>query len=148
MAVGSLFGITGTFAYPLFRKHLGLKSTGLTGMVFQITCLSACVVSIFLAGSPFDLLHRLNDDDSSIINGTEASTTTFPTSASTELFNLTTSVSVSDPTTLFQNTTRASPDDSDEPDSYLSIGFFLGGLIVARFGNIFFPAILCFDYTK
>lgn len=142
MAVGSLFGITGTFAYPLFRKHLGLKSTGLSGMVFQITCLSACVVSIFLAGSPFDLLHRLNDDDSSIINGTEASTTTFPTSASTELFNLTTSVS--DPTTIFQNTTRAAADDSDEPDSYLSIGFFLGGLIVARFGNILFPAIFMF----
>ncbi|XP_052081265.1 solute carrier family 40 member 1-like [Mytilus californianus] len=135
MAVGSLFGITGTFAYPLFRKHLGLKSTGLTGMVFQITCLSACVVSIFLPGSPFDLLHRLNDDDSSIINGTEASTVTIPTSASTELFTLNTSVSVSDPTTIiFQNTTRAAENDSDEPDSYLSIGFFLGGLIVARFG--------------
>lgn len=147
MAVGSVFGIAGTFAYPVFRKRIGLKATGLLGSVLQICCLSACVVSVFLSGSPFDLLHRLNEDNNAssaaAINGSDL-TTFYPSSTfnpTTNFENIsTTSIPVTSEnasvfavTALYENTTSAASTD-DEPESYLSIGVFLGGLIVARFG--------------
>jgi len=127
MAVGSLFGIAATFSYPVFRKYMGLKSTGLTGMLLQISCLSACVVSVWLAGSPFDLLHRLRTDDinsTSVVNTTDDFTTTQI------------SISIITEMTTADNVTSPAESNND-PKSYLSIGVFLGGLIAARFGKMF-----------
>lgn len=55
MAAGSLFGIFGTFLYPLMRKCLGLPRTGIFGLSMEVLSLVPCVLSIWMPGSPFDL---------------------------------------------------------------------------------------------
>ena len=40
--------------FPFLRKCMGLAKTGIFGFISLISCLSLCVVSIFLNGSPFD----------------------------------------------------------------------------------------------
>ena len=40
--------------FPFLRKYMGLAKTGIFGFISLISCLSLCVVSIFLNGSPFD----------------------------------------------------------------------------------------------
>lgn len=60
-AVGSLSGILGTLAYPLFHNKLkiNLQLIGVIGSVFQLIFLFICLVSIWLPGSPFILADKL-----------------------------------------------------------------------------------------
>ncbi|TKR72411.1 hypothetical protein L596_019858 [Steinernema carpocapsae] len=53
-AVGSVFGLSGAFCYAFFERAMGLKKTGLLGLVAQQLFLYLCVISVFLAGSPFN----------------------------------------------------------------------------------------------
>ncbi|KAL4222197.1 hypothetical protein ACF0H5_018234 [Mactra antiquata] len=55
MAAGALVGILGSFIYPLMRKKIGIKYTGIFGLSFQILFLCLCVASVWTPGSPFDL---------------------------------------------------------------------------------------------
>ena len=49
-----IVGVTGSIMFPFLRKCMGLAKTGIFGFISLISCLSLCVVSIFLNGSPFD----------------------------------------------------------------------------------------------
>ena len=54
MGSSAVFGIIGTFAYPVIRRHAGLVRTGLIALSCQVSCLTLCIVSIWMPGSPFD----------------------------------------------------------------------------------------------
>ncbi|XP_059177687.1 solute carrier family 40 member 1-like [Physella acuta] len=56
MGGAGLIGILGTFAYPAMRRWVGLPRTGMIALTLQCACLSMCVVSVWLPGSPFDLM--------------------------------------------------------------------------------------------
>ena len=51
--VGAIFGVLGTAIYPLLRRSFGLKVTGVITFSVDILLLVPCVVSVFVAGSPF-----------------------------------------------------------------------------------------------
>ena len=54
MGVSAVFGMLGTFIYPIMRRRVGLVRTGLLALSTQVACLSLCVVSVWMPGSPFD----------------------------------------------------------------------------------------------
>ena len=54
MGVSAIFGMLGTFVYPILRRRVGLERTGLLALSAQVTCLSLCVASVWMPGSPFD----------------------------------------------------------------------------------------------
>ena len=51
--VGAVFGVTGTLIYPWLRKRFGLKITGVITFITDLSLLTPCLVSVFVAGSPF-----------------------------------------------------------------------------------------------
>ena len=55
MGASAIFGMLGTFIYPVLRRRVGLVRTGLLALSAQVVCLSLCVVSVWMPGSPFDL---------------------------------------------------------------------------------------------
>ncbi|KAK0400553.1 hypothetical protein QR680_015313 [Steinernema hermaphroditum] len=59
-AAGSIFGLAGAFSYPFLERNIGLKKTGFLGLVCQQVFLYLCVVSVFLAGSPFSPMEYFN----------------------------------------------------------------------------------------
>lgn len=120
MAAGSIFGIAGTFAYPRIQKRIGLERTGLFGLGFEIFSLCFCVASVFAPGSPFDLLYRTRENDSSNI---------IVVSSVLGIDNTTIT------SNLTVNVTMPPSHEASDPTSYISIGLFLGGLITARFGK-------------
>ncbi|VDI15685.1 solute carrier family 40 (iron-regulated transporter), member 1, partial [Mytilus galloprovincialis] len=119
MAAGSIFGIAGTFAYPRIQKRIGLERTGLFGLGFEIFSLCFCVASVFAPGSPFDLLYRTRENDSSNI---------IVVSSVLGIDNTTIT------SNLTVNVTMPPSHEASDPTSYISIGLFLCGLITARFG--------------
>ena len=50
---GAVFGVLGTLIYPVLRQKFGLKLTGVITFSVDVTLLVPCVVSVFVAGSPF-----------------------------------------------------------------------------------------------
>lgn len=63
MGVSAVFGILGTFAYPVLRRRLGLMRTGIFALSSQVACLTLCVVSIWMPGSPFDPLYLVRQHE-------------------------------------------------------------------------------------
>lgn len=64
MGGAGLVGILGSAAYPFLRRCLGLPRSGMVAMTLQISCLSACIVSVWLPGSPFEFYSdRVNSND-------------------------------------------------------------------------------------
>ncbi|KAE9550406.1 hypothetical protein FO519_006395 [Halicephalobus sp. NKZ332] len=53
-SVGSLLGILGACSYTYVERKIGVRKTGLLGLILQQSFLWLCVLSIFLPGSPFD----------------------------------------------------------------------------------------------
>lgn len=56
VAVSGAVGIAGSRAFPCLRIKTGLERTGVIGGSMLMLALSACVVSVWLPGSPFDPL--------------------------------------------------------------------------------------------
>ena len=54
IGVSALVGVTGSISFPFIRKCMGLSKTGIFGFISLLSCLSLCLISIFLNGSPFD----------------------------------------------------------------------------------------------
>ncbi len=50
---GSIFGVIGTFIYPVLVKRTGLVRTGVIGFWSQFSMLSLCVLSLFVHGTSF-----------------------------------------------------------------------------------------------
>ncbi|CAG0913975.1 unnamed protein product [Notodromas monacha] len=54
-SAGALVGMAGALSFPFLTAKLGLHRTGILGFTSEALMLSACLLSIFLRGSPFKL---------------------------------------------------------------------------------------------
>uniref|UniRef100_A0A915EG74 Solute carrier family 40 member n=1 Tax=Ditylenchus dipsaci TaxID=166011 RepID=A0A915EG74_9BILA len=54
-STGSVLGLCGIASYKLLERRFHARKMSIIGLILQNMCLWACVVSIFLPGSPFDL---------------------------------------------------------------------------------------------
>ena len=72
VAVSALVGVAGAAAFPFFRRCLGVERAGVLGMALLVTISTACVASIWLPGSPFDLAAKQSEhfDQRNNSNGT------------------------------------------------------------------------------
>ncbi|KAJ8314091.1 hypothetical protein KUTeg_008652 [Tegillarca granosa] len=116
MAAGAISGILGTVVYPFIRRHIGIERTGLFGLGAEILVLCACVAGIWAPGSPFDPFYFSRE------KAPDLSVTQVNTSDAGPLYNISSNN---------QNSTSV---QKTGPDSYLSVGLILGGIIAARFG--------------
>ncbi|KAK7508553.1 hypothetical protein BaRGS_00000119 [Batillaria attramentaria] len=135
----ALFGIFGTFAYPLIRRRVGLIRTGIIALSCQVSCLTLCVASIWMPGSPFDpyytrsgqVLGSCGTSDTSVPQQVVHGGSELTTSASNMAARNTTSGHV----TFADVTTGGCPITvSKLPDSYVSLIFLMTGIFLSRFG--------------
>ncbi|CAG5116589.1 unnamed protein product [Candidula unifasciata] len=123
MGIAALFGIFGTFMYPVMRRRLGLTRTGIFGFSLEIMCLILCVVSVWMPGSRFNLSHALGHDPGLSAN---SNCTQDPTELknSNQSYNATSDV----------NVTLDCYEATIQQESYLSVALLLTGIAMARFG--------------
>ncbi|PVD30146.1 hypothetical protein C0Q70_09408 [Pomacea canaliculata] len=135
----AVFGIMGTFAYPIIRRRVGLVRTGIIALSCQVSCLTLCVVSVWMPGSPFDPFKQKImtpcEAMSSLSTTTDSEVThTFKnlvlTTEAADL-NLTAAPSGVDTTV---NVTSCGMSASSGPGSYVSVAFLMAGIFLARFG--------------
>ncbi|XP_067648892.1 ferroportin-like [Haliotis asinina] len=148
----AVIGILGTLAYPALRRCVGLERTGLFALLAEIACLTMCVVSVWMPGSPFNPYYFFEDHPSSnqttcspqaMSANSSLATASFPAAS----FNSSTSTVpagikipgvTADPMSINpgNNTTPGVPGCVEDtgPESYLSIGLLMAGIITARFG--------------
>ena len=100
--------MAGSFVYPHLRSRVGLQRTGLIALFAEISCLSLSVASIWLPGSPFDLVGYFSGVSS-------------PEFEAVGNFSL--------------QTMKTTPEFFPEPSSYCSIWAFITGIVLARFGT-------------
>ncbi|XP_067649629.1 ferroportin-like [Haliotis asinina] len=153
MGGAAVIGIIGTLAYPALRRCVGLERTGLFALCAQITCLTMCVVSVWMPGSPFNPYYFFEDHPSSnqttcspqamSVNNSLATASTLAVSfnssyISTAAAGMKTPGVTAMPMSVNpgNNTTPGVLDcvENTGPESYLSIGLLMAGIITARFG--------------
>ena len=105
VSASAAFGVIASIVFPFLRRHFGLHTTGLIGMVCLVGSLSLCVVSIWLDGSPFDVEYFAGDSSresqlGSTRNGTDS----------------------------------VDSDTTCRVSSHISVTVFLAGVIASRFG--------------
>ena len=124
----AITGIISTFAYPTMRKKIGLIETGISNALFQLSTLVPCIISIFVAGSPFYLLPQ---DQSNEAN--ELGTTAVIMHSSSAATTLTTnSINTTQP--LESQIFLKCQDGVNPPASFSSMIFFMSGVILGRIG--------------
>ncbi|XP_020849215.2 LOW QUALITY PROTEIN: ferroportin [Phascolarctos cinereus] len=129
MAASAITGIMGTVAFTRLREKCGLVRTGVISGITQMACLSLCVVSVFMPGSPLDLtVSPFEDIHARLIQSSELPpvTTEGPeTFFTTGMYNL---LNESYPTKGY---TEMNP----KPVSNLiSVSLLFAGVIAARIG--------------
>ena len=97
-------GIGGSFLFPLLRKWIGVRLTGMVGFYTLIATLVPSIVSVWLPGSPFDPLYLLSTSQN-VDNVSPNST------------------SIVNP-----------EDDTCHTSAFTSVGVFLSSIIAARTG--------------
>jgi iron-regulated transporter 1 len=55
VGVSAIIGVLGSLSFPLLRKRINVTRTGEVGMIALVLALSACVASLWIPGSPFEL---------------------------------------------------------------------------------------------
>ncbi|XP_055887894.1 solute carrier family 40 member 1-like isoform X2 [Biomphalaria glabrata] len=120
MGAAGLLGIVGSFMYPSVRRWVGLPRTGMIALTLEWIFLSACVVSVWLPGSSFDLenpdkLEKLNCTNLTAIVPADNITTNQPFDTIT-----------TEPLSIF-----ACP---DKEVSIISVSVLMGGIVASRVG--------------
>ncbi|XP_076461583.1 ferroportin-like isoform X2 [Babylonia areolata] len=139
MGASAVFGILGTFAYPIMRRRLGLVRTGIFALSCEVTCLILCVVSVWMPGSPFDPLYYINPKESRLqcynvtVDPPRVSTVLPPGNTSTVVSNIGTSPLSADNSTE-SGIVTACETEVRGPESYISVGMLMAGIVLARFG--------------
>ena len=123
LGLTAIIGILGSLTFPVLRKRFGLHMTGLIGFISLIAMLTLCVISIGLDGSPFDPYYLQIQNitnhsfDSQLDNGVAKDL---------------------DTSRFYHGKGETWETDTAPPycyvSSFLSIGVFLTGIILARFG--------------
>ena len=55
VGLSAIVGVAGSLLFPVLRRKINVSRTGVFGMTCLVLTLCACVVSIWLPGSPFDI---------------------------------------------------------------------------------------------
>ncbi|XP_044525643.1 solute carrier family 40 member 1 [Gracilinanus agilis] len=129
MAASAITGIMGTVAFTKLRQRCGLVRTGVISGISQMACLTLCVISVFMPGSPLDLsVSPFEDIRTRLIQSEElrqiVPTERPETSFSTGMHNL---LNESYPT-------KGYPEMSPKPVSLISVSLLFAGVIAARIG--------------
>ena len=133
LAGAAITGIIATFIYPPMRRKYGIVNAGLFSAIFQLLNLIPCLVSIFVAGSPFFILESQNPN-----NGTVPSDMT--TVATTNFSPLNAFIESSNQTSPSSGKTSSSDvfiqclKEVELPSSFLSMVLLMTGIILARIG--------------
>ncbi len=150
VGASAIFGVVGSLTYPVLRKKIGLNKTGIIGVFCQVSALSVCVISIWLAGSPFDLYYFQNNNSDMTKNTTENNNsdmikiinstinTYYQDNNNISLFRNEIQGKIYN-TSLMPDLLKNSTEPSDTPEdcstsSFASVAAFLAGVIGARFG--------------
>ncbi|XP_025095515.1 solute carrier family 40 member 1-like isoform X3 [Pomacea canaliculata] len=140
MGASAVFGILGTFVYPVLRHRVGLVRTGIFGLSAEVLCLILCVVSIWMPGSPFDPFYRSQAQKVPSCNSSTAmqpmmenNISSFPSSSLSSqpphvIFTL------QHPNATSDNNATECVQNASEHTSYISVGMLIGGIVLARSG--------------
>lgn len=112
-AGAAITGIIATFIFPVLRRKIGLIKTGMCSAFFQEATLVFCILSIFVAGSPY--LDSSNEELPALSSSGNASLVSTNETVPDDL--------------LFKCLDGVEP-----PSSFLSIGLLMAGTILARVG--------------
>jgi len=74
LGAAAIIGILGTMAFPCLRNCAGVECAGQVGLLALLTASGACVLSVFLVGSPWDIRDQLVHLDGVITFGTSLGT--------------------------------------------------------------------------
>eukprot|EP00088_Acartia_fossae_P000793 TRINITY_DN10310_c0_g1_i1.p1 TRINITY_DN10310_c0_g1~~TRINITY_DN10310_c0_g1_i1.p1 ORF type:complete len:602 (+),score=157.62 TRINITY_DN10310_c0_g1_i1:114-1919(+) len=105
VAVSGFCGVAGSRTYPHLRSKLGVERSGVVGMSILVFCLTFCVLSIWLPGSPFDPLTDSLQPHANMANSTAT-----------------------------QDYVEQKCGAADAAVDFVSVGTMLAGIIIARFG--------------
>uniref|UniRef100_A0A8C8YSC9 Solute carrier family 40 member n=1 Tax=Prolemur simus TaxID=1328070 RepID=A0A8C8YSC9_PROSS len=125
MGASAVTGIMGTVAFTWLRRKCGLVRTGVISGLAQLSCLTLCVISVFMPGSPLDLsVSPFEDIRSRFIQGESITPTKIPeTTIITEMYMS----NGSDPANII-------PETGPKPVPIISISLLFAGVIAARVG--------------
>ncbi|XP_012632310.1 ferroportin [Microcebus murinus] len=125
MGASAVTGIMGTVAFTWLRRKCGLVRTGLISGLAQLSCLTLCVISVFMPGSPLDLsVSPFEDIRSRFIQAESITPTKIPEAAIiTEIYMS----NGSDPANII-------PETSPKPVPIISVSLLFAGVIAARVG--------------
>uniref|UniRef100_A0A8C3WEB8 Solute carrier family 40 member n=1 Tax=Catagonus wagneri TaxID=51154 RepID=A0A8C3WEB8_9CETA len=127
MGASAITGIMGTVAFTWLRRKCGLIRTGLISGFAQFSCLTLCVISVFMPGSPLDLSVSPFENIHSRFIQTEPLSIT-PTEipgiiSTTDMYMS----NGSDPASIV-------PEMSPKPVPIISVSLLFAGVIAARIG--------------
>ena len=121
LGLTAIVGILGSLTFPVLRKRFGLHFTGLIGFTSLLAMLSLCVISIGLDGSPFDPFYFQRQNITT--------------------YSLNLQLNINKTKKYHSSTFYHGKGETWETDgslcyvaSFISIGVFLTGIILARFG--------------
>ncbi|XP_036615335.1 solute carrier family 40 member 1-like [Trichosurus vulpecula] len=117
MAISAFSGFVGTILFTRLRRSYGLVHTGLISSCLHIGCLLLCVFSVFAPGSPFDL------GIFSLPLSRNSSLSHEPILPGRSTIHWTNNTVLMDGT-----------QESNQPESYVSIILLFSGVILARIG--------------
>uniref|UniRef100_A0A4X2JSN8 Solute carrier family 40 member n=1 Tax=Vombatus ursinus TaxID=29139 RepID=A0A4X2JSN8_VOMUR len=113
MAISAFSGLVGTILFTRLRRSYGLVHTGLISSCLHIGCLLLCVFSVFAPGSPFDLVH----------------VSAFERNINQPILPGRSAIHWTNNTVLMDGA-----QESNQPESYVSIILLFSGVILARIG--------------
>ncbi|XP_029790124.1 solute carrier family 40 member 1 [Suricata suricatta] len=128
MGASAVTGIMGTMAFTWLRRKCGLVRTGLISGFAQLSCLTLCVISVFMPGSPLDLSISPFEDLYSRLIPTEPLSTISPTNIPEITFT---------PDMYMSNGSGPAttvPQMSPKSVSMVSVSLLFAGVIAARIG--------------
>uniref|UniRef100_A0A0N4ZR78 Solute carrier family 40 member n=1 Tax=Parastrongyloides trichosuri TaxID=131310 RepID=A0A0N4ZR78_PARTI len=127
--MGSALGVGSALMYPIIQKCIGTRKTGFLGFVLQVSCLSFCIISIFLTGSPFDPIEFYETFN--------FSTWFYSIFSGKSFINMMGKLSSGNNDSIITSTETISLESNrffNLPKNPLSVLTFLFGIISARFG--------------
>ncbi|XP_023363395.1 solute carrier family 40 member 1 [Otolemur garnettii] len=125
MGASAITGIMGTVAFTWLRRKCGLVRTGLISGLAQLSCLTLCVISVFMPGSPLDLsVSPFEDIRSRFIQGEPVVSPQIPETNITAEIHM---ANESDPANII-------PEINPEPVPIISVSLLFAGVIAARVG--------------
>nr|XP_014344514.1 PREDICTED: solute carrier family 40 member 1-like [Latimeria chalumnae] len=135
MGISAISGLMGTVMFTKLRRRYGLVTMGVISSCLHLGCLTLCVLSVFVPGSPFDLsiLSLFSSYNSSTNTNSSGQNQlhTYPLGRNIHqpLFPDRSSIHWTNSTLLYDSLPIG-----NYPESYISVILLFSGVILARIG--------------